>query len=177
MEAFLTHSAPPFHRARSSPKELHGAEPTCMCFLHHSTMIEITQGPQEVFPPRTGANSRRTTERPARRAAPQAAGKHDLLCRALGARLHLADAEQQNAKTQGRKEIPFGSRAWAAFGRILGRAAGESAILLSSRSARAFSRGSPKDAPARSAAPTPVAQCRSLRPCAFASLRFASSSI
>ncbi len=89
----------------------------------------------------------------------------------------LADAEQQNAKTQGCKEIPFGSRAWAAFGRILGRAAGESAILLSSRSARAFSRGSPKDAPARSAAPTPVAQCRSLRPCAFASLRFASSSI
>ncbi len=48
----------------------------------------------------------------------------------------LADAEQQNAKTQGRKEIPFGSRAWAAFGRILGRAAGESAILLSSRCPR-----------------------------------------
>ena len=77
-------------------------------------------------------------------------------------RIYLADAEQQNAKAQGRKEIPFDSRAWAAFGRIPGRAAGESAILLVA-AARAFSGGSPKDAPARSAAPMPVAQCRSLR--------------
>ncbi len=51
-------------------------------------------------------------------------------------RIYLADAEQQNAKAQGRKEIPFDSRAWAAFGRIPGRAAGESAILLSSRCPR-----------------------------------------
>jgi hypothetical protein len=47
----------------------------------------------------------------------------------------LADAEQQNAKAQGRKEIPFGS---------------------------------PKDAPAPGAAPTPVGQGRSSRPFAFA---------
>jgi hypothetical protein len=36
---------------------------------------------------------------------------HDLLVS-----ICLAEAEQQNAKTQGHKEIPFGLRAWAAFG-------------------------------------------------------------
>ncbi len=66
----------------------------------------------------------------------------------------LADAEQQNAKTQGRKEIPFGSRAWAAFGRILGRAAGESAILLSSRCPRFL--------------PRPAQGCASAKRCAHA---------
>jgi hypothetical protein len=54
----------------------------------------------------------------------------------------LADAEQQNAKALGRKEIPFRS---------------------------------PKDAQARSAAPTHVAQCRFFF--VLAALRFASSSI
>jgi hypothetical protein len=47
---------------------------------------------------------------------PQQGGALEPRAQALGIGICLADAEQQNAKTQGRKEIPFGSRAWAAFG-------------------------------------------------------------
>ncbi len=46
---------------------------------------------------------------------PQRGGAAEPRAQALGIGICLADAEQQNAKTQGRKEIPFGSRAWAAL--------------------------------------------------------------